>query len=72
MEGYDYSKLKGRIVEKCGNLGNFSGAMGWSLQTQQKKMAGKVAWTQHDISKALKVLDLAPEDIHIYFFAARV
>ena len=39
---YDYSKLKGRIVEKNGIYSNFGDAMGWSPVTRTKKLAGKV------------------------------
>ena len=35
---FDYSKLKGRIIEMYGSLGSFASVMDWSLVTQQKKM----------------------------------
>ena len=39
MADYDYSKLKGRIVEKFVLLGNFASAMHWSGATMTKKMS---------------------------------
>lgn len=69
---YDYSKLKGRIVEKNGIYSNFGDAMGWSPVTRTKKLAGKVDWTQKDIEKAIDVLDIEREQIPEYFFTLAV
>ena len=49
---YDYSKLRGRIVEKFGTLGAFSRAMGWSERTNGLKLNGAVEWNQSEIVKA--------------------
>lgn len=69
---FDYSKLKGRIIEKVGTLGKFAEAMGWTVQTQQKKLSGRIPWTQKDMSTAIRVLDLEIDDIPAYFFAVKV
>ena len=69
---YDYSKLRGRIVEKCGTQRNFAKAMKWSLPTQTKKMAGRIPWNQNDVRTALDVLDIEKEEIPAYFFTAKV
>jgi len=65
---FDYSKLKGRIVEKFGNNTNFAEAMGWSLSTNGKKLSNTVMWQQDEIVKAVKLLDLKLADILAYFF----
>lgn len=72
MPEYDYSKLKGRITEKIGTNQAFARAMGWSVITQSKKMNGKVYWTQGDISRAIKVLDIPETEINVYFFTPKV
>lgn len=70
--GFDYSKLRGRIVEKFGTQGNFADAMEWSERTMSLKMSGKVPWGQPDIVKATELLGLEYEDISTYFFTPSV
>lgn len=72
MADYDYSKLKGRIVEKFVLFGNFARAMHWSGATMTKKMSCRVPWTQKDIHAAIHLLDLTAEDIPAYFFTEKV
>lgn len=68
----DYSKLKGRIVEKCGTQGNFAQNMGLSERTVSLKLSGRIPFKQPEILKALEVLDLSEEDIQAYFFVLKV
>lgn len=67
---YDYSKLRGRIVEKFGTLKAFSNAMGWSERTNGLKLNGSVEWSQNEIIKASALLDIAvgTEEMQLYFF----
>lgn len=65
---YDYSKLRGRIVEKFGTLGAFSRAMGWSERTNGLKLNGAVEWNQSEIVKACDLLEIEVSDMQIYFF----
>ena len=69
---YNYSKLRGRIVEKFGTLGEFSKAMEWSERTNGLKLNGRVEWKQNEIITAIRLLDVTPEDIDIYFFDVEV
>ena len=69
---FNYSKLRGRIVEKCGTQQTFAKAMGMSEKTVSLKMQGKIPWKQTDIMKALDVLDLDASDVQDYFFAVEV
>lgn len=68
MRSFDYSKLKGRIVEKCGTMQHFADEMGWSMSTNGKKLSNKVAWAQDEILQACAILDIAREEITVYFF----
>ena len=68
----NYSKLKGRIVEKCGTQGNFAQKMGLSERSVSLKLSGKTPFKQPEILKALEVLDLSEEDIQAYFFVLKV
>lgn len=69
---FDYSKLRGRIVEKYGNQGAFANAMGLSERTLSLKLNCKVAWKQTEICKAITLLELTNDDIQQYFFANEV
>lgn len=65
---YDYAKLNGRIVEKCGTQAVFAERMGLSERTISMKLNNKIAFKQPEIQKALEVLDLASDEIQAYFF----
>lgn len=69
---YDYSKLRGRIVEKVGSNLNFAELMGFSENTMSMKLNNKRSWSQADISKASSILNIKPEEISSYFFTKKV
>lgn len=69
---FDYSKLKGKIVEVFNTQICFADAMGWSERTLSLKMNGIRAWKQPDICKAISLLKLTTEDIPAYFFTLKV
>ncbi|MCI9592338.1 MAG: DUF739 family protein [Lachnospiraceae bacterium] len=69
---FDYSKLRGKIVEIFGTQYSFAIAMGWSERTLSLKMSGTRAWKQPDICKAITLLGLSDKDIPIYFFKTKV
>ena len=69
---FDYRKLKGRIVEKCGTQYEFARKMGMSERTLYLRMQGKQSWKQADILKAIEILDLDVTDVQDYFFAVQV
>lgn len=69
---FDYSKLRGRIIEKYNNQIEFAKHMDWSERTLSLKLNGKVAWKQPEICKAIGLLGLSDEDIRPYFFEKKV
>lgn len=69
---YDYSKLKGRIVEKFGNQTKFAETMGLSERTMSLKLNSVNYWKQNEISKACKLLDINEDEIKQYFFNLKV
>lgn len=69
---YEYSKLKGRIVEKCGNQQNFAKLMGLSERTVSLKLNNERKFTQPDIDKTLTILEIPIEEIKDYFFTPKV
>ena len=65
---YDYSKLLGRIVEKCGTQAVFADRIGLSERSVSLKLNGHRPWKQQEISSACEVLGISAQDIPIYFF----
>lgn len=65
---YDYSRLSGKIVEKYGTQYNFAIAMKLSERSLSLKLNGKVGWKDSEIWKAIQLLDIPVEKIHLYFF----
>ncbi len=69
---YDYSRLSGKIVEKYGTQYNFAIAMKLSERSLSLKLNGKVGWKDSEIWKAIQLLDIPVEKIHLYFFKEKV
>ena len=71
---FNYSKLRGRIVEKFGSIKAFADAYGLSTVTMSNKLNGKVAISQDDIMKmaSCEMLDIPPSELHEYFFTLKV
>lgn len=65
---FDYSKLNGRIAEKCGSRKEFAKRMGLSERSVCLKMKSKVGWKQEEMQKACGVLNIRSEEIPAYFF----
>lgn len=68
---YDYSKLNGRIVEKCGTQAVFADRMGLSERTVSLKLNNKVAWKQPEMQKAAVILEFPETEIQTYFFTMK-
>ena len=69
---FDYSKLRGRIIEKCGNQKKFANALGVSCTAVSLKMNNKAYFNQADIQRAVAVLDIEPGFVSSYFFTPRL
>lgn len=69
---YDYAKLNGRIIEKCGTQAVFAERMGLSERTVSLKLNNKVAWKQPEMQKAAGILEFPETEIQAYFFAMKV
>ena len=69
---YDYSKLRGKIREVFFTQEKFAEAMGISTTTISYKLNGLTEWTQEEIEKAVEVLSIPYEEIHVYFFTRKV
>lgn len=69
---YDYAKLNGRIIEKCGTQAVFAERMGLSERTVSLKLNNKVAWKQPEMQKAAEILEFPESEIQPYFFTMKV
>ena len=63
----DYSKLKGRIVEKYGSVTKFAVAMGMSDATMSQRLNGTSPWKVPEMKRAAELLDIKRREIVIYF-----
>lgn len=69
---FDFSKLKGRIVEKFGSQTAFVAEFGVSENIFSQKMNNKVRFTSNDIVKIVAMLDIPQDEIGTYFFTKKV
>lgn len=65
---FDYSKLRGRIVEKYGTLGKFAEAVELSPHSLANKMNNKRYWKQNEILATIRLLEISDNKIYEYFF----
>lgn len=69
---YDYSKLKGRIVENGLNNKKFAKAIGVSVAGLYNIFAGKSYFAQDKIDIAKEVLGIKDEEVVGFFFTKQV
>ena len=69
---FDYSKLAGKIREKFGTQKAFAEALGISEGTLSMKMVGSYYFTQAEMEKAIRLLDIEAGTVSEYFFTVKV
>lgn len=69
---FDYSKLRGKIIEVYGTIEKFAIAMNLSKTSLSGKLNNRVGFTQAEISKACILLKIPLEFIPVYFFTKKV
>lgn len=71
---FDYSRLRGRIVEKYGSLTAFAEATGKKKSNLSVKLSNKVRITTEEMISwsAPDKLDIAPAEYHIFFLTPKV
>jgi len=72
MEGFDYSKLRGKIKEVFGTQEKFADEMKMSTVTLSAKLNGKVDWTQVEMNLACDLLGVPYDFIPVLFFTKKV
>lgn len=71
MGNFDYSKLRGRIIEKFGTIESFAKKARITPTTIGRKLSGASAWKQNEIYVSCKLLEIPNSEIPIYFFSER-
>ncbi len=69
---YDYSKLRGRIKEKCGTQDAFSEKLGIGRVSLSQRLNNQLEFSQDEMLKACSILEISMEDIPRYFFTLKV
>ena len=65
---FNYSKLRGRIMEVCRTEKTFAAAVGLSPRTVSAKLNNNRWWKQTEMSRACEVLKFSELEIPNYFF----
>ena len=69
---FDYSKLKGRITEKCGSQRAFAKLMKMSEATLTAKLACRVQFNQGEIARSIPILEIEPGTVSDFYFTQKV
>jgi len=69
---FDYSKVRGKIKEVFGTQSAFAAEMQMSPVSLSEKLNNKVQFSQKEIDRACDLLQIAKEEIPIYFFTPKV
>lgn len=69
---YDYSKLRGKIVEKYKTISQFAKEIGISERTLSLKLNNQRQFKQSEIEQCRKSLGLKDSEIQTYFFTKKV
>jgi hypothetical protein len=71
---FDFSALRGRIVEKYGTFAAFADAIGMSRASLSQRIMNDVAFKPDEVILICspKVLDIAPEEIGKFFYTPKV
>lgn len=71
---FDFSKLRGRIVERFGNNANFCEMAGMSVQRLSARLNNRIQFAPVEIKHICtpELLDIADADIPAYFFTPKV
>lgn len=68
----DYSKLKGRIIEKYGTRTAFADAIGITMESLSRRLNNGTNFKADEYVKACDLLDIPPKEMHLYFFTPKL
>lgn len=65
---YEYRKLRGRIKEIFGTQVEFARVLNLSKNCVSKKLTGKTEFSQSDVERWAKLLDIDRAEYGLYFY----
>lgn len=68
---FDYSALRGRIVEYYGTTTAFASKIGISRSSISLKLNNKSGWKQDEIERARSALNIKVPEVPKYFFCIK-
>lgn len=69
---FDYSKLRGRIVERNGSISQFCHSNNLSVQNFSAKLNNRAKFSIEDAINVSKALEIPQENVADYFFVEKV
>lgn len=69
---FDYSRLKGKIIEKYGTQNAFAAAVSMTPQNLSHKLNNGVGFGQSEILQWCQLLQIPANEIEKYFFKLKV
>lgn len=69
---FDYSKLLGKIKEKCKTQDEFARKMHLGRVSVSQRLNNKLDFDAREIQLACEILDIPKEEIPVYFFTQEV
>lgn len=72
MKTVEYAKLRGRMTELGVTQAKIAECLGISLQATNRKFTGTYGFSQEDILKICKLLDISIDQIGSFFYAQKV
>lgn len=71
MLEFDFTELGKRIRAEYVSKTKFAEAMGFHVQSLDRKLAGTSPWKDYEILKAINLLGLSVDDVGKYFFTPK-
>lgn len=72
MPTYNYSKLKGKIIEVFGSQRAFASALGKGEEYVSRFLNGRFFLEQPELETWMELLDVPFEEVRVYFFTHQV
>jgi transcriptional regulator with XRE-family HTH domain len=69
---WDYSKLRGRIREKCGTQDQYAKELGIGRVSLSQRLNNQLEFSQDEIFKTCEILEIDQSEIPTYFFTIAV
>lgn len=68
---FDFSKLRGKIIEQYGSCAAFSDAAGFKPGALSMRLNNQTPWRAYEILTVCKMLNIPAEEVSLYFFAQK-